>query len=141
MSLMDFGSQFKMNSYIFAPKDDPYHSTNWREPYPADKLASMKELADCAANDKVDFTWAIHPLLHKAFDFNNYDAELKVITDKFEQLYGIGVRHFGLSADDISGDHPVSVQNQLKLLEDLSNWCKTAHPDVKKLVFVPECYQ
>lgn len=28
MSLMRFGGDFKMTSYIFAPKDDPYHSAN-----------------------------------------------------------------------------------------------------------------
>lgn len=140
MSLMDFGADFKMNSYIFAPKDDPYHSAQWRDAYPADKLALMKQLADKGTETKVDFTWAIHPFLHKAFDFDNYDADLKTITDKFEQLYSIGVRHFGLSADDISGDHPVSAENQKRVLLDLNKWCLDKG-DVKKLVFVPECYQ
>lgn len=140
ISLMEFGNQFKMNSYIFAPKDDPYHSSQWRDPYPEEQLSKMEELAQAGLRTKVDFTWAIHPFLHNAFNFDNYDADLKTITDKFEQLYSIGVRHFGLSADDIGSAHPVSAEQQLKVLLDLDKWCQTKG-DVKKLLFVPECYQ
>ena len=32
--LMKFGGEFKMNQYIFAPKDDPYHNSQWRTLYP-----------------------------------------------------------------------------------------------------------
>lgn len=41
ISLMEFGGDFKMNIYIFAPKDDPYHNTQWREPYPEKELADI----------------------------------------------------------------------------------------------------
>lgn len=29
-----FYQQKGLNSYIYAPKDDPYHRSRWREPYP-----------------------------------------------------------------------------------------------------------
>ena len=35
LSLIDFYGKFKMNTYLYGPKDDPYHSSpNWRLPYP-----------------------------------------------------------------------------------------------------------
>lgn len=62
MSLMRFGGDFKMTSYIFAPKDDPYHSAKWREPYPADKLEEIKEMTEVGNASKCRFVWTIHPL-------------------------------------------------------------------------------
>lgn len=140
ISLMEFGRQFKMNSYIFAPKDDPYHSAEWRTPYPADKLQTMKDLADAGLKYKVDFTWAIHPFMNDPIRFDeNYQNDLQCILNKYEQLYQIGVKHFGLSADDIYGQS-ITAEDQLRLVCDLDSWCKSKG-DVKKLVFVPQCYQ
>ncbi|WP_269744652.1 beta-N-acetylglucosaminidase domain-containing protein [Saccharomonospora cyanea] len=39
-----FYGDVKFNTYVYAPKDDPYHRDRWREPYPADKLAELGEL-------------------------------------------------------------------------------------------------
>lgn len=51
-----------MNTYIYGPKDDPYHSSpHWRDPYPADQAAQIKELVKVAKENHVDFVWAIHP--------------------------------------------------------------------------------
>ena len=54
-SLMEFGGDFKMNAYIFAPKDDEYHSLKWRELYPDEKLAEIKELVDVGIATKNKF--------------------------------------------------------------------------------------
>ena len=38
VSLLDFYGKFKMNSYLYGPKDDPYHSSPyWRLPYPEEE--------------------------------------------------------------------------------------------------------
>ena len=44
----DFYGQYKMNTYVFGPKDDPYHRARWREPYPADEAAVFKAVCDKA---------------------------------------------------------------------------------------------
>jgi hyaluronoglucosaminidase len=49
----------KANTYIYAPKDDPYHRDKWREPYPADKLAELRDLVDRARANHVRFTFAL----------------------------------------------------------------------------------
>lgn len=36
-----------MNTYIYGPKDDPYHSSpNWRKPYPEKEAAQIKDLVE-----------------------------------------------------------------------------------------------
>jgi len=37
LSQIEFYGRNKMNTYIYGPKDDPYHRDQWRKPYPADK--------------------------------------------------------------------------------------------------------
>ena len=135
-SLMEFGGDFKMNAYIFAPKDDEYHSLKWRELYPNEKLAEIKELVDVGIATKNEFIWTIHPFLKDGMDFSteeNYKAELEKIIAKFEQLYSIGVRQFGVLADDAEGDE----KNQVKLMNDLEEW-RLSKKDVKNLIFVPK---
>ena len=47
LSLIDFYGKFKMNVYVYGPKDDPYHSSpNWRLPYPEDEAEDISELID-----------------------------------------------------------------------------------------------
>ena len=137
-SLIEFGGDFKMNAYIFAPKDDQYHSLKWRDLYPKEKLAEIKELVDVGIATKNEFIWTIHPFLKDGMDFSteeNYKAELEKIIDKFEQLYSIGVRQFGVLADDAEGDE----KNQVKLMNDLEKW-RLSKKDVKNLIFVPKVY-
>ena len=40
----EFYGKNKMNVYIYAPKDDPYHRAKWREAYPEAEANKLKEL-------------------------------------------------------------------------------------------------
>ncbi|MEG1732727.1 MAG: beta-N-acetylglucosaminidase domain-containing protein, partial [Longicatena sp.] len=136
MSLMEFGGDFKMTSYVFAPKDDPYHSSKWRDLYPADKLAEIAEMAKVGNAAKCKFVWTIHPFMHNPITAANYDESLAIIESKFEQLYTAGVRQFGVLGDD-AGGLPRTVI--IKLMEDLQAWID-AKGDVYNLVFCPQGY-
>ena len=39
VSLLDFYGKFKMNSYLYGPKDDPYHSSPYRETNPRSPIS------------------------------------------------------------------------------------------------------
>ena len=67
MSLMEFGSDFKMNTFIYAPKDDPYRNSKWREPYPQETLDGLKEVIEKGVETKVGFVYAIHPLYEQRY--------------------------------------------------------------------------
>lgn len=100
LGLFSDTSKFKMNTYIYAPKDDPYHKDRWREPYPDDKAEELRQLAEEAKKDNVSFCWSAHP----GYGWNyNSDADHNALMAKFEQLYDLGVRQFGISYDDLGG--------------------------------------
>ena len=96
-----FYGRIKLNTYIYGPKDDPYHSSpNWRKPYPAEEAEHIKELAKEAAHNKVNFVWAIHP--GQDIQWNQTDS--MNILSKFGKMYDLGVRSFAVFFDDISGE-------------------------------------
>lgn len=135
ISLMEFGGKFKANTYVFAPKDDAYHSAKWTELYPEDRLHEMKKMVDAGNASKCKFVWSIHPFMYNAITEANYDERLETIKAKFEQLYSIGVRQFGILADDASS--PVAIQN--RICKDMWAWCEEKG-DVYDLIFVPQGY-
>lgn len=135
ISLMEFGGKFKANTYVFAPKDDAYHSAKWTELYPEDRLQEMKKMVDVGNASKCNFVWSIHPFMYNAITEANYDQRLETIKAKFEQLYSIGVRQFGILADDASS--PVAIQN--RICKDMWAWCEEKG-DVYDLIFVPQGY-
>lgn len=135
ISQLRFYGQFKMNTYIYGPKDDPFHSANWREPYPAKEASQIKELTAEAACNKVDFVWAIHPgqdIQWNATDSNN------VIT-KFEQMYDLGVRAFAVFFDDISGEG-TNAAKQAGLMNFIQKEFIEKKSDIRPLIMCPTEY-
>ncbi|MGY0020121.1 beta-N-acetylhexosaminidase family protein [Streptomyces sp. YJ-C3] len=96
---MDFLGEVKSNTYVYAPKDDPYHRDKWRDPYPADKLTELGELVDRAGANHVRFTFAVSPGGSICY---SDPADVKALTAKLQSLYDLGVRSFSVPLDDIS---------------------------------------
>ena len=98
---LKFYGENKMNTYIYGPKDDPYHSSpNWRLPYPEQEAKQLQELVQVAKQNEVDFVWAIHP--GKDIQWNQADRDN--LLAKFDKMYDLGVRSFAVFFDDISGE-------------------------------------
>ena len=135
MSLMKFGGDFKMTSYIFAPKDDPYHKEKWREEYPAKELAEITEMVKVGNEAKCRFVWTAHPFMG-GFNANNADAEIQALLKKFEQLYKAGVRQFGVLGDDVG---QLNKDIVVKMMKEVSKWAKEKG-DVYDTVFCPAGY-
>lgn len=97
-SVMELMAKNRMNAVYHAPKDDLYHREKWREKYPEDELAKLKELVDCSKKYYMNFCWCIAPGLSiKYSDETEFDA----LISKTKQLYSIGITDFGLLLDDI----------------------------------------
>lgn len=136
ISLLDFYGKFKMNTYLYGPKDDPYHSSpNWRLPYPDKDAQNIKELVEAAKRNRVDFVWAIHP----GKDIEWTEADYQNLLKKFEAMYGLGVRSFALFFDDISGQGTNPVK-QSELLNRLHNEFVKQKHDVAPLIMCPTDY-
>lgn len=98
LRVLDYLGTHDLNTYQYAPKDDPYHRERWREPYPIGKLFELEELVRRAIANDVDFTFALSPGL--SIRYTN-DADYDALIAKFEALYEIGVRTFTIPFDDI----------------------------------------
>jgi hyaluronoglucosaminidase len=98
LSQLDFYGEHKLNTYVYAPKDDPYHRERWREPYPADKLAQLRELIQRARMNHVDFVFSVSPGQDICY---SSDQDFAALVNKMEALHGLGVTSFALLFDDI----------------------------------------
>ncbi|MDA4891690.1 beta-N-acetylglucosaminidase domain-containing protein [Streptomyces sp. MS2A] len=149
---MDFYGDVKANTYIYAPKDDPYHRGKWREPYPADKLAELGELVNRATENHVRFTFAVSPGESVCYSDPADRAALKA---KLQALYDLGTRAFSIPLDDISytrwnceGDRAAygepgraaAARAQVDLLNDVQHNFVAGHEGVEPLQMVPTEY-
>ena len=136
LSLIDFYGRNKLNTYVYGPKDDPYHSSpNWRKPYPADQARNIHELVEACEKNRVEFVWAIHPgkdIKWNEEDYNN-------LKHKFDLMYQLGVRSFAIFFDDISGEG-TNPAKQVELLNRLTKEFVKVKGDVSPLIICPTDY-
>lgn len=136
LSLIDFYGKNKLNTYIYGPKDDPYHSSpNWRLLYPPEDAAKIRELVDASRRARVDFVWAIHPGKDIRWTPEDYDSLLT----KFNGMYDLGVRNFALFFDDIEGVG-TDPRRQAALVNDLTRDFVKKKGDVGSLMICPTDY-
>ncbi|MDO4596402.1 MAG: beta-N-acetylglucosaminidase domain-containing protein [Coriobacteriaceae bacterium] len=134
MEQVRFYGQTKMNTYIYAPKEDPYHRDRWREPYPADQMEKMRALVKEAAKNKVDFVFAISP--GTTINLSS-ESDYQALTNKCKTMYDAGVRHFAVFFDDINNKDGVA---QAKLLNRFNKEFIKGQAEACTLVTVPTEY-
>ena len=142
--LYAFMGDYKMNAYIYAPKDDPKHREQWRTTYTSAELARLKELVDTAKANNVKFIYAIHPggdFSFSSFSFGGttYKKDFNSLTAKCQQLYDIGVRDFAILLDDIA-EKNMNGANHAKLLNEFQTQFVEAKGDVSPLIAVTAEY-
>ena len=145
INLMKWGGYTSSTRTSTPPRTDPKHNSQWRTLYTQDELdTKIKPLADAGNASKTRFVFALHPFMNNAIRFNseaNYQADLKVLQDKFAQTIGVGVRQIAILADDAAN---VGGNNYTKLLTDMVAWLKEmkkTYPDLKTtLPFVTQEY-
>lgn len=147
---LDFYGSHKMNTYVYAPKDDPYHREKWREPYPEEKLEELEQLVDRAERNHVEFNFAISPGVSICYSDEN---ELEALMDKAQAMWEIGVRSYSILLDDIDpslrcakdkerfGEDPnPAAAAQAYLLNRFNDEFIQTHPGAERLVTVPTDY-
>lgn len=125
----------KLNIYVYGPKDDPYHRAHWRDPYPQDEAARLKELVQEAHRNKVQFVWAVHP--GGDIQWNLKDS--MAVCQKLEWMYELGVRTFAVFFDDIWGEGS-KADKQAGLLNYVTDNFVRKHSDVQPLIMCPTQY-
>ena len=141
--ILDFCRQNNLNSYIYAPKDDPYHRDKWRKPYPADKLEELQKLVAIAKENNVRFIFAVSPGLDLKYDGKKGDEDFKLLIKKLDAMYNIGVRDFAIFFDDLKDDkgrHHENGQDQAQFLNRVQKNLRERYKDVAPLIMVPTEY-
>jgi len=97
-AVFEFGAKRGMNTYLYAPKDDPYHRERWKEAYPDKEWEELLKLIRAAQKRGVDFVYGFHP--GKGLCFSS-EEPLRVLLTKAERFHDAGVRTFAVLFDDI----------------------------------------
>jgi hyaluronoglucosaminidase len=91
--LIKFISDIKLNTYIYGPKEDPYHRKKYETLYPSRRLKEFAHLNGLANRYRVHFVYALSPGAH---------PDPKAILKKFRQLLCVGITKFAIFYDDIN---------------------------------------
>lgn len=83
--------------YAYGPKDDAFHRSSWRAPYPPHALVQLAEALEVAQGAGIVLTLSVSPGLDWRGEEDN-DA----LVAKVRQLYDLGVRSLGVYWDDVA---------------------------------------
>ncbi|MFD5564000.1 beta-N-acetylglucosaminidase domain-containing protein [Kitasatospora griseola] len=101
LAAMDFLGRTKQNFFLYAPGGDPYRSRRWREPYPADQVRELTDLAGRARDNHVTLAYAVNP--GQSFCFSS-GKDLDALVAKLDGLRQLGFRAFQLDFANVSYD-------------------------------------
>lgn len=134
-ALMEFGGEIKMNIYFYAPKDDPKHSSKWRELYTQEELETkIRPLAEAGNRSKCYYGYALHPFWAEGINYSDdavYAQDLNVLKAKFEQAMSVGVRQIAVLADDRGLPGVGVMRSYVRLMTDLTNWVSSPEMQAK----------
>lgn len=161
LSWMDYAKRYKMNIFLYGPKSDPYHLGKWKEEYPVELTEEEKahgvlsqddirQITAKAAECNVDFVWVAHPAMQNGINFGStetIDQGVQDLMAKFDHMYDLGVREFGVFLDDIpygsatgTGHAYLIDQVQKKLYETYNTEGTAPEDQIKPLFFTPTYY-
>ena len=100
-----------MNPYMYAPKDDLYHRSKWRELYPETQLSDLENLIQTCHQKNLGFIYAISPGLDITY---SSESDWDSLKNKINQIQQIGCTQFAILFDDIQSE--LSVEDQKELL-------------------------
>lgn len=133
LDLLEFMGPLKMNTYIYGAKSDAYHSGKWKELYPENQIKELEQLVSRGKENNVEVVWAAH--VGGKIDMSS-DADYEALIKKFDQLYSIGVRQFGLFYDDAWTDSTHLIDFVNKVNREYIH----QREGVKDLIICPEQY-
>ena len=122
VNLMKWGGYYKLNAYVYAPKDDPKHNAQWRTLYTEQELKEkIAPLAEAGNASKCRFVYALHPFMSNPITNANYDESVAILKKKFIQVMDNGVRQISILADD-AGNQGNALY--IKLCKEMTEWIR-----------------
>jgi hypothetical protein len=118
-----------MDTYIYAPKDDPLHRDRWREPYDA---GALEDFAALVEDDTLRVGFSISPGL--SIDTSSHDDRSELLA-KVDQVLAVGITLVGLLLDDLPPAPGLGERHA-----ELTLWLRDALPAEVELFMVPTHY-
>lgn len=119
LDVIRFMGDVGMDSYIYAPKDDPLHRQRWRDLYEGPDLDRFQELVEISEESGVSLIYAISPGLSIKY---SSDEDYIALREKLFSMATLGVTQFALFLDDV----PEILQHQ----EDIDTFSTLADAHV-----------
>lgn len=128
LDLIRFIADRGMNTFVYAPKDDPLVRRDWRLQYSGGELERLAELIGECRERGVDFVYCLSPGLSIRY---SDEADAAALATKFESVLALGAARPGLLLDDI----PPLLQYD----EDVARWpdLASAHVELVKRLAMP----
>ena len=101
LELLGFMASRGMNTYVYAPKDDPRMRRDWRAAYEGVDLRRLNELVNRSQAAAVDLMFCVSPGLTMRY---SDEEDVDALCDKLAAVAELGVGSFGLLFDDIPPD-------------------------------------
>jgi hyaluronoglucosaminidase len=121
LDMIEFLAAHRFNTFLYAPKDDPYLRDRWREPHAADAAGRLRATVDRCHDVDVTAMVGLSPGLSMQYSST---ADRELLDAKLLGLLDAGVDHVALLFDDIPQhlQHAADVESYRSLAE--------AHADV-----------
>ena len=101
LDLVDFIAAHGMNTFVYAPKDDPLVRRAWRQAYNGADLERFTELFERCREQGIELVYGISPGL--SIRYSDAD-DVAALTGKLMAVAALGVRQFALLLDDIPSE-------------------------------------
>ncbi len=91
-------SELSMDFYVYGPKEDPYHRSNWTSIYPKDKAVGLQNFKNEGERLGIRTYMALSPLISTSDDLNK---ATKAVLKKIKQFKKLGFTDFAIFFDDV----------------------------------------
>ncbi len=136
-AIFAFMQQQHLNTFVYAPKYDPYQRADWSKPYPPKNLAALARLVASARQHGITFIDSVSPGL--SINYGSM-ADRQLLAAKMNQVRKLGVSQFMLSFDDIGGTPTAALAQEQAAL---ANWIvrtETPGDPAFHLILTPTLY-
>lgn len=99
LAMMAYLADLKMNTFVYAPKDDPWINAAWMAPFPEDELRHMRDMTDAATKQRIRLCWELH--IGWALSFSSAE-DLELMVAKFDSIGQQGIDCFVVAFDDVN---------------------------------------
>jgi len=98
LNFIDFLHRYNFNTYIYAPKTDPFHRKKWYKLYPERYLKEFYKIVKTCEDNGIFFVYALSPGLNIKYSSNE---DFSRLINKYKQMLDLGIEYVGLFLDDI----------------------------------------